>query len=836
MDGKTVYYIIKASDTIYDSLSNAGTLYCISCVNLTLKNLNLNKNGKGIYFRNTSQSRIQNVTASNNNIGIYLESSSNNTLSSNNAANNRDSGISLISSSNNTLSGNNASNNGAGISLSSSSNNKLSDNNSSNNNNIGISLVFSNNNTLIGNNASNNNIGISLVSSSNNTLSGNIMTGNYRNFNLDGDTDADFDNHIDIGNLVDGRSIYYIIKASDTIYDSSSNAGAFYCISCVNVTLKDLNLNGYGVFFWNTTLSKIQNIKVYYNNSDSGIFLSSSSSNTLIGNTVLNNGKSDNYGYGYGIILSDSSSNMLSNNNASNNGVGIFLEYSSNNTLIGNNASLNGYGGGIYLEHSNNNKLRGNNASNNRGGGISLDWANNNTLSGNNASNNRFGGISLSYSSSNTLIGNNASNNRYGIQISSDKESEDGDAEYYCTNNTLKNNIMTGNMYNFELDAHRCSDFQNIDKSNLVDGKPIYYIRGASNTIYDSSTNAGTFYCINCVNVTLKDLNLTNNGYGVFFSSTTLSKIQNVKVYNNSDYGIYLYYSSNNTLTGNNASNNWNGIYLYSSSNNKIFNNIFSDNNNVFLYSSINTWNTTKQSGTNIIGGPYLGGNFWTKPDGTGFSQTCLDVNGDGICDQSYIDENHIDYLPLAKDKIPPKSVSNLKNVSYASSYIKWTWTDPKDSDFDKVQIYINNIYKTSVLKGLQYYKANNLYGNRSYTISTRTVDKSGNVNLTWKNNTSRTKPDIVPPMNVSNLKNITYARNYINWTWKDPKDIDFKKVMVVIDSKFKRNVSKGKMYFNATNFAPNTSHTISTWTVDMNGNINKTWTNSSAWTASITV
>jgi parallel beta-helix repeat protein len=93
--------------------------------------------------------------ASNNSIGIYLDSSSNNTLSGNNASNNWN-GIGLWSSSNNTLSGNNASNNDGyyGIYLDSSSNNTLSGNNASNNWN-GISLYSSsNNNTMSGNNAS----------------------------------------------------------------------------------------------------------------------------------------------------------------------------------------------------------------------------------------------------------------------------------------------------------------------------------------------------------------------------------------------------------------------------------------------------------------------------------------------------------------------------------------------------------------------------------------------------------------------------------------------------------------------------------------------------------
>jgi hypothetical protein len=69
-----------------------------------------------------------------------------------------------------------------------------------------------------------------------------------------------------------------------------------------------------------------------------------------------------------------------------------------------------------------------------------------------------------------------------------------------------------------------------------------------------------------------------------------------------------------------------------------------------------------QKSGTNIIGGSFLGGNFWGYPNGTGFSQTCPDVNGDGICDKSYtLDEKNIDYLPLANDNIPPKSVRNLR-------------------------------------------------------------------------------------------------------------------------------------------------------------------------------
>ena len=49
-----------------------------------------------------------------------------------------------------------------------------------------------------------------------------------------------------------------------------------------------------------------------------------------------------------------------------------------------------------------------------------------------------------------------------------------------------------------------------------------------------------------------------------------------------------------------------------------------------------NTWNSSLASGSNIVGGPYIGGNFWAKPDGTGFSQICVDLDGNGIGDLPY--------------------------------------------------------------------------------------------------------------------------------------------------------------------------------------------------------
>ncbi len=361
---------------------------------------------------------------------------------------------------------------------------------------------------------------------------------------------------------------------------------------------------------------------------------------------------------GNGVYLLGRNNINVMSLNINNFSYGILLGYSSNNTLIDNNASKNGYG--IFLDYSSNNTLGSNIANSNKYDGISLGYSNNNTLSNNNASNNNLAGIIL----------------------------------YSSSNNTLMGSVMIANSYNFDLFGWEDSEFNNqIDSSNTVDGKPIYYVKNAENTFYDSSINAGTFYCVGCLNVTVEDLKLDKNYAGLFFWNTTFSKIHNVSAMDNyagiyldsssnnmlsnnnlsnNDAGIDLDSSSNNTLSGNNASNNDIGIFLDSSGkypgidlnssskntgfdmdsslNNLIYNNIFNNERNSLVYGGTpaNLWNITKTPGTNIIGGPYLGGNFWANPNGTGFSQTCGDYNYDGICDSSFtLDSNNIDYLPL---------------------------------------------------------------------------------------------------------------------------------------------------------------------------------------------
>jgi parallel beta-helix repeat protein len=142
---------------------------------------NVYGNRFGIYIVSSSGNTLANNTA-NSNIwrGIYLSSSSNNTLA-NNTANLSYYGIYLSFSNNNTLTNNIVNSNiGRGICLSSSSNNTLTNNNANSNNYYGIWLrSSSNHNTLTNNNASNNpREGIRLYNADNNNITCNWVQNN----------------------------------------------------------------------------------------------------------------------------------------------------------------------------------------------------------------------------------------------------------------------------------------------------------------------------------------------------------------------------------------------------------------------------------------------------------------------------------------------------------------------------------------------------------------------------------------------------------------------------------------------------------------------------------
>jgi len=169
--------------------------------------------------------------------------------------------------------------------------------------------------------------------------------------------------------------------------------------------------------------------------------------------------------------------------------------------------------------------------------GILLDSSSNNMILENNITAASEYGIYCQRSSGNFIYGNTITNSAAGIRLQR------------SSNNTLRNNIMANNTYNFGVFGSDLSHFMNdIDVSNTVDGKPIYYWINQHDMVVPS--DVGYVGLVNCTGITAQNLNITNNKQGVLLAFTTNSAITKSNLTNNLE-GIMLSHSSNNSILEN---------------------------------------------------------------------------------------------------------------------------------------------------------------------------------------------------------------------------------------------------------------------------------------------
>jgi len=251
---------------------------------------------------------------------------------------------------------------------------------------------------------------------------------------------------------------------------------------------------------------------------------------------------------------------------------GIELEYSSDNHILENEIASNNQG--IWIHSSSNNILVGNNVTANSNG-VSLT-ASHNTVSGNTIADNRGYGIQLVWSFSN-ISENVITNNDRGIQL-------DGSCR-----NTFKNNVFSTNTYSIYISGHSLTDFlQNIDETNSADGKPIYYWVNRKDLTVPS--DAGWVALVNCTGISVQDLNFTKKlQASVWLVSTSESTVTRNSM-KNSDQGICLIGSVNNSVSGNMITSCGDGIAVKDSSNyNVISENSLTDNiQGIYLFESSN--------------------------------------------------------------------------------------------------------------------------------------------------------------------------------------------------------------------------------------------------------
>ena len=171
---------------------------------------------------------------------------------------------------------------------------------------------------------------------------------------------------------------------------------------------------------------------------------------------------------------------------------------------------------GIHILSAKHCNVYGNRIDDN-GAGVWLYDASENNITGNSIARNDYG-IRVESSANNIIADNVVKNNYGGIWLIS------------ATNNYLRANSMRDNDRNFGVSSTEFSTYINdVDSSNTVDGKPIYYWVDVSGRTVPS--DAGCVVLVNCTAVSVQGLSLSKNKEGIICSELDLKKLTKLKEY-----------------------------------------------------------------------------------------------------------------------------------------------------------------------------------------------------------------------------------------------------------------------------------------------------------------
>ena len=389
-----------------------------------------------------------------------------------------------------------------------------------------------------------------------------------------------------------------------------------------------------------------------------------------------------------GIAFETSSNNAVTGNSITSSIIeGVSLTYSNYNTFSGNDINF------VSTYHSSYNTF----AENNLPQGLMIRRSSNyNNVTGNSiidfnqlteTSIKSSGSISIEGSEGN-LVSSNIIVNSGGIFIDT------------SSNNVLRNNSVSRTGMGFEVSGApqpSLSSFINdIDDSNTINGKKIYYLINKNDLTINPSTypNLGYLALVNCTRIIVENIHfntqgillawttdslITNNdissnyGDGVILNYASNNKITKNNIDANSGAGIRLSFSNQNIVSGNYITRNQIGIFLiYSADNNTITENNIADqdiginfrtsSNNLIYHNNLvnNTkqvydayWETRGQPffyimpSKNIWDNDYpIGGNYWSNYNNQ--YPEAEELDSSGIGETPYIiDENNQDRYPL---------------------------------------------------------------------------------------------------------------------------------------------------------------------------------------------
>jgi parallel beta-helix repeat protein len=356
INNKPIYYWKdKTSGTLP---TNAGQVILANCMNVKIKNLDIDYVSAGIELGFSSDNIImENEISSTRLYGIYQLYSNENDIVNNEILNNLKDGIYLTHSKENEIRNNviNGNDNDGLVIEYLSDDNVISGNQVDSNDDKGIRIHDCENNMVSENTLSDNYVGISLFRSVRTNLSSNEMSD--CGILISGDELEQWNTHeIGTSNTVNGKSVYYLKNKSSIKF--KEDAGQIILANCDNIKIAYMEIAETSVAI---TLGFSSNNYIISNQLSSskhyGILLEYSDGNYILHNLIEDN---DNGG----IYIDISNGNNVTNNRVRNCKYGLYVTSCEDNKVLNNILSNND--NGIYTSWTWNNEIYHNNFINNQ--------------------------------------------------------------------------------------------------------------------------------------------------------------------------------------------------------------------------------------------------------------------------------------------------------------------------------------------------------------------------------------------------------------------------------------------------------------------------------------
>jgi parallel beta-helix repeat protein len=291
--------------------------------------------------------------------------------------------------------------------------------------------------------------------------------------------------------------------------------------------------------------------------------------------------------------LEDSNSNNITSNNADSNvGVGIYFTYSDDNNITGNSASNNVDSWGFSIWRSHGNSFHYNIASSNEEGYF-FYLCSNISFTNNVANLNFYEGITIDYSHDNYIVNNTVSDNMDGLSLGGSNRSIISDNTFLSNRdfgiglggssfNKLRNNTLSESGIMIGGSPVESWTLHDIDTSNTVNGKPVYYCKNWTGGMVPSG--AGEVILGNCTNTTVRDQVLSNSGTAILIGHSSYCDIINNTITSNRKHGVRMIYSHHINFTENTLSDNYWGFFTSLSHYNYFANNSLSSTDRECIY------------------------------------------------------------------------------------------------------------------------------------------------------------------------------------------------------------------------------------------------------------